>query len=116
MLLLAPVLTPAMTLWLLPVLAVRSYGVAWLALPGLASLSYLTHLNGPQAADYVLPGTPISYRVAEFGLFGLLLLFDLLRRRQIFPSATAWEEDQVWRVSGEQEFEEEAEIRVYQHV
>jgi hypothetical protein len=116
MLLLAPVLTPAMTLWLLPVLAVRSYGVAWLALPGLASLSFLTHLNGPQAADYVLPGTPISYRVVEFGLFGLLLLFDLLQRRQIFPSATAWEEDQVWRVSGGQEFEDEAEVPVYQHV
>ncbi|MHC4409273.1 MAG: hypothetical protein ACYS0E_17185 [Planctomycetota bacterium] len=116
MLLLAPILTPAMTLWLLPVLAVRTFGVAWLALPGLVSLSYLTHLNGPGAADYVLPGTAISYRVLEFGAFGLLLLVDRLRGRQIFPSHAAWEEDQVWQVGAEEDLPYEVEVPVHEHV
>lgn len=115
MLFLAPVLTPAMTLWLLPILAVRVYGIAWLALPALASLSYLTHLNGPDAADYVFPGTAISYRVVEFGLFGLLLLVDRSRRRQMFPSNAAWEEDLVFQVGTEEDLAYEVEVPEYEH-
>jgi len=116
LLFLAPVMTPAMTLWLLPVLVVRSHGVAWLALPGLASLCYLTHLNGPDAADYVLPGTAISYRVLEYGAFGLLLVLDRLRRRAMFPSQAAWEEDQVWRIGPEEETSLELERPVLERV
>lgn len=116
LLFLAPVMTPAMTLWLLPVLVVRCYGVAWLALPGLASLCYLTHLNGPDAADYVLPGTALSYRAIEFGAFALLLLLDRIRGRAMFPSRAAWEEDQVWRIGPEEDAPVETELPVYERV
>ena len=110
LLLLGPMLTPAQTLWLLPVLVVRCYGIAWLALPGLATLSYLTHLEGPMASDYELPGTGISYRVVEFGLFALLLIVDRVARRRLFPDAVAWEDHLVWRVSAEDEQEEQAHV------
>jgi len=103
LLLLAPVLKPAHTLWLLPVLVVRCYGVAWLALPALTTLSYLTHLVGPMASDFDLPGTPFSYRMLEFGAFGLLLLMDRIAGRSIFPDAVAWEEHLVWQVNAADE-------------
>jgi len=113
MLFLAPVVTPAMTLWLLPVLVVRTFGIAWLALPGLASLCYLTHLNGPGAADYVLPGTGVSYRVLVYGGFALLLVVDHFRRRALFPSHAAAEEDLVWRLGAEEDLPYEAEPSAY---
>jgi len=77
------------------------YGLAWLCLPTLATLSYLPHLNGPGAADYELPGTSISYRAVEFGIFGLLLVVDRLRHRELFPTQAAEEEDHTWRVESE---------------
>jgi len=98
LLLLSPVLKPQHTIWLLPILAVRVYGVAWLALPFLTTISYLTHLGGPLAADIALPGTSISFRVVEFGLFGLLLILDRYWMKSLFPDATAYDEHIVWRV------------------
>ena len=86
---------------LLPILAVRMYGLAWLCLPTLATLSYLPHLNGPGAADYEIPGTSISYRVVEFGIFGLLLIVDRLRHRQMFPTQAAEDVDLTWQVESE---------------
>lgn len=76
LLLFSPVLPPWLPLWLLPVLAVRPAGVAWLAFPALVSLSYLTHLEGPEAADLTLAGA-WSFRVFEYGIFGILLVLDL---------------------------------------
>ena len=98
LLLLSPVLQPQHTLWLLPLLAVRVYGVAWLALPALTTLSYLTHLGGPLAADLAIPGTSISFRVVEFGIFGLLLVLDRFWMPALFPGASAYDEHVVWRV------------------
>ncbi|MEM9304990.1 MAG: hypothetical protein AAGE01_22955 [Pseudomonadota bacterium] len=114
MLLLAPVLHPSMTIWLLPILAVRVFGIAWLALPSLTMLGYLTHLSGPGMADYQLPGTPVSYRVLAFGIFGLLLIVDRFRGRQIFPSAAAWEEDLVWRVGAEEDLPIDVELAEFE--
>jgi hypothetical protein len=77
---LGPVLEPAHALWLLPILVVRPSGIAWLLLPGLVSLSYLTHLAGPDAADLPLPllDGRVSFRVVEYGSFVLLALLDLV--------------------------------------
>ena len=80
----SPVLHPRHAIWLLPVLAVRPYGLAWLLLPGLVSLSYLTHLNGPQAADLTFLDGMVSFRAVEFGLFLALLLFDRVWAERLF--------------------------------
>jgi hypothetical protein len=74
----APVLQPQHALWLLPLLVVRFFGTAWIALPGLVSLCYLTHLDGPQQADLVILGGMFSFRVLEYGAVLLLLALDLL--------------------------------------
>ncbi len=84
-LLVSPVVTPAQTLWLLPLLAVRPFGLAWLVLPALASCSALTHLGGPEQADLTLPGGRFSFRLFEYGAFGLLLVLDLLWKGVLFP-------------------------------
>ena len=78
LLLFSPVVHPWLVLWLLPVLAVRPAGIAWLALPVLVSLSYLTHLEGPDAADLTLLGATWSFRIIEYGIFGILLVLDLM--------------------------------------
>jgi hypothetical protein len=85
-LLLGPVLEPAHAIWLLPILVVRPSGVAWMLLPGLVSLSYLTHLSGPDAADLPLPllDGRISFRVIEYGSFALLALLDLVWHPALF--------------------------------
>jgi hypothetical protein len=84
LLVVSPILRPSHAIWLLPVLAVRPNGLAWLALPGLACLSYLTHLEGPNAADLVFLDGEVSFRVFEYGAFAFLLFLDLLWRRSIF--------------------------------
>ncbi len=76
-LVISPILHPAHALWLLPLLAVRAYGVAWLAVPVIASLSYLTHLRGPMAADLPFFQDRISFRVFGYLIFGLLVLVDI---------------------------------------
>jgi hypothetical protein len=106
LLLCSPVLQPQHTIWLLPLLAVRMYGLAWLALPSLASLSYLAQFNGPMASDYLLPGTAISYRLVEFGLFALLLVGDRLWRARLFPRTVAWDEDLAWKLNAADEARE----------
>lgn len=110
----SPVLHPSMTLWLLPILAVRMYGLAWLCLPTLATLSYLPHINGANAADYELPGTSISYRVIEFGIFGVLLIVDRLRHRDLFPTQAAEEEDHTWRVESAAPIDVDEEIPAFE--
>lgn len=81
----SPVVHPWLTIWLLPVLAVRPSGVSWLMLPGLVSLGYLTHLTGPQAADLTLFGGAFSIRLATYGCFALLFVIDLAWGYAIFP-------------------------------
>jgi len=85
LLLVSPILTPAQAMWLLPLLAVRARGLSWLALPGLTSLCYLTHLEGPQASDLTLLDGELSFRAVEYGAFAFLLFLDLLWRGRIFP-------------------------------
>jgi len=85
LLVVSPILRPAQAMWLLPLLAVRPRGLSWLALPGLTSLSYLTHLEGPGACDLTLLDGEISFRVFEYGTFAFLLFLDLLWRGRIFP-------------------------------
>jgi len=85
LLLVSPVLMPSHTLWLLPLLVVRPFGLAWLVLPALASCAALTHLGGPDQADLTLPGGRISFRLFEYGAFGLLLLLDVLWKGVLFP-------------------------------
>jgi hypothetical protein len=85
LLIVSPILRPSQAIWLLPLLAVRPVGLAWLALPGLTCLSYLTHLVGPDASDLTLLDGEFSYRVFEYGAFAFLLFLDLLWRRRIFP-------------------------------
>jgi hypothetical protein len=77
LLVVSPVVHPWLAIWLLPLLAVRPSGVAWLTLPALVCLSYLTHLEGPDAADVTLLGGVASFRAVEYGLFGLLALVDV---------------------------------------
>jgi hypothetical protein len=89
LLIVTPVLQPSHALWLLPLLVVRPYGLAWLALPGLLSISYLTHLAGPDAADLVLADGPLSFRIFEFGTFMVLVLVDLIWRKRLFVDADA---------------------------
>ena len=72
-------------------LCVRPFGLTWLALPGIISLSYLTHLAGPFEADLWIGNGKISFRVIEFGLIGMLLLLDLLWFRVLFGSREASE-------------------------
>lgn len=84
LLIVSPVLQPWHALWLLPLMVVRPSGVAWLALPALVCLSYLTHLVGPDAADLTLAGGVLSFRVFEFGLFVVLLAVDHFSRRRVF--------------------------------
>jgi hypothetical protein len=84
LLLVSPVLQPPQALWLLPILVVRPAGISWLALPGLTCLSYLTHLEGPQAADLTFLDGEMSFRAFEYGAFAFLLFIDLLWRRRIF--------------------------------
>ncbi|HEX5138983.1 MAG TPA: hypothetical protein VFY93_18585 [Planctomycetota bacterium] len=85
LLVVSPILTPSQAIWLLPLLAVRPVGLAWLALPALTCLSYLTHLEGPDACDLTILDGEFSYRVFEYGAFAFLLFLDLLWRRRIFP-------------------------------
>ncbi|MGH7162415.1 MAG: hypothetical protein ACREID_02940, partial [Planctomycetota bacterium] len=82
-----PILHPWHALWLLPILVVRP-AISWLALPGLVSLSYLTHLHGPAAADLAFPRGGLSFRVVEFGLFGTLWALDMLWRPVLFRHET----------------------------
>jgi len=63
---------------------VHPFGLGWLALPGLVSLTYLTHLNGPTAADLLVGKHAISFRVVEYGALGLLLFLDLLWGARLF--------------------------------
>lgn len=85
LLVVSPILRPSQAIWLLPLLAVRPVGLSWLALPGLTCLSYLTHLEGPDAADLTILDGEFSFRVFEYGAFAFLLFLDLLWRRRIFP-------------------------------
>jgi hypothetical protein len=62
---------------------VRLRGSAWIALPGLVSLCYLTHLDGPQQADLLLLGGTLSFRALEYGALMLLLALDLLWRPHV---------------------------------
>jgi hypothetical protein len=64
-------------MWVLPLLVARPAGLAWLALPGLCVLSYLTHIAGPDAADLTMFGTLVSFRVFEWGTFLTLLVYDI---------------------------------------
>ncbi len=82
----SPVVTPGHALWLLPLLVVRPFGLAWLMLPLLVSSSALTHLAGPEQADLTLPGGRFSFRIFEYGAFGLLLVLDLLWKKTLFPA------------------------------
>jgi hypothetical protein len=66
-------------------LAVRPSGISWLMLPGLVSLSYLTHLSGPEAADLTLFGGQLSIRLATYGAFAALLVVDAVWGRAILP-------------------------------
>jgi hypothetical protein len=84
LLIVSPVLQPWHALWLLPLMVVRPSGLAWLAVPTLVSLSYLTHLVGPDASDLTLAGGALSFRVFEFGLFGVFLAIDHFSRRRVF--------------------------------
>jgi len=84
LLLLQPVLLPQHALWLLPLLVVRP-ALSWLLLPGVLATAHLTHLRGPEAADLPILGGRVSFRVLEFGLFGLLWLLDILWRPVLFP-------------------------------
>jgi len=85
LLVVSPILRPSQALWLLPILVVRPAGLSWLALPALTCLSYLTHLEGPDAADLTLLDGELSFRVFEYGFFAFLLFLDLIWRRRIFP-------------------------------
>jgi len=87
LLIVSPVLHPWLAIWLLPVLAIRPMGLAWLSLPTLVCLSYLTHLRGPQEADLTFLGDEFSFRLLEYGIFGVLVLVDLLFRKTIFSRA-----------------------------
>jgi hypothetical protein len=88
LLVVSPVLHPWHALWLLPLMVVRPSGLAWLALPTLVCLSYLTHLVGPDASDLTLGGGALSFRVFEFGLFGAFLAVDHFSRRRVFHVRT----------------------------
>ena len=81
--------------------------------PTLVSLSYLTHLVGPDAADLTLGGGVLSFRIFEFGLFGVLLAIDHFSRRRVFhlqkipvATQTVREDDSQHR----QDVLEEAEV------
>ena len=80
----SPVLQPQHALWLLPILVVRPMGLAWLALPGILSLCYLTHLAGPDAADLTVAGGKLSFRLFEYLLLLGLIAIDVLWRRELF--------------------------------
>ncbi len=85
LLVVSPILRPAQAMWLLPLLAVQPKGLAWLALPGLTCLSYLTHLEGPNASDLTLLDGELSVRAFEYGAFAFFLFLDLLWRGRILP-------------------------------
>ncbi|MFQ5845566.1 MAG: hypothetical protein ACE5JG_11330 [Planctomycetota bacterium] len=105
-LIVSPVLHPWHALWLLPVLAVRP-APSWILLPGIVSVSYVTHLAGPQAADFTLLGGKLSFRVLEFGGFALLWLLDRLWRPVLLGSD---EEDEPGDVEdGLLDFQESAD-------
>jgi len=89
LLVVSPVLQPWHALWLLPLMVVRPSGLAWLAVPTLVCLSYLTHLVGPDAADLTLGGGALSFRVFEWGLFGVFLAIDRFSRRRVFHLQSA---------------------------
>jgi len=84
MLLVSPVLQPNHALWLLPILVVRPMGLAWFMLPGILSICYLTHLAGPDAADLMLAGGSISFRLLEYVVLGGFIVIDILWRRRLF--------------------------------
>ncbi|NJN14112.1 MAG: hypothetical protein HC813_00105 [Planctomycetes bacterium] len=119
-LLLGPMLTPAQSLWLLPLLVVRPAGISWLMLPALVSTSYLTHLAGPDAADLTLLDGKLSFRLFEYGAFALLLLLDLLWREVLLPmpesaqpgrALPAVEEDLAVDILDHEQAEAEASLR-----
>ncbi|MGQ0614712.1 MAG: hypothetical protein ACT4PV_13330 [Planctomycetaceae bacterium] len=87
-LLFQPVLLPQHALWLLPLLVVRP-ALSWLLLPAVLVTAHLTHLRGPDSADLPILGGRVSFRVLEFGLFGLLWLLDVLWRPVLFPMPKA---------------------------
>lgn len=84
MLFLGPAAHPWHALWLLPILALRP-AFSWCLLPGILSLSYLTHLQGPHAADLALGGGKVSFRAIEYGAFALLWLLDVVWRPVLVP-------------------------------
>lgn len=84
LLLVTPVLHPWHAVWLLPILALRPSGIAWLAFPGLVVLSYLTQLEGPDAADLTFAGGHLSFRLIEYGVFLLLVLVDYGTHNRFF--------------------------------
>ena len=103
LLVVSPVLHTWHVLWLLPIMVVRPSGIAWLALPVLVTLSYLTHLVGPDAADLTLSDGTFSFRVFEYGILGLLLVVDFVSRNRLFTApnlehhqTTGTEEDLLW--------------------
>jgi hypothetical protein len=98
--LLGPVAHPWHALVLLPLLAVRP-SIAWLALPGVLCLSHLTHLQGPRAGDLTLFGGTVSFRLFEYGLFGGLLVLDLLFGTTLFSRAPETAEEEAPRGFGD---------------
>lgn len=88
MVLLGPTVHPWHALWLLPVVTVR-HSFAWLALPAVLCLSYLTHIEGPREADLTMLDGKLSFRAFEYGLFAALLALDLLWRRTLFTRVAA---------------------------
>jgi len=81
----SPVLQAWHAVWILPILVLRPSGVAWLALPGLVCMSYVTHLAGPTAADFTVFSDSLSFRVVEYGLFVGLVALDLCVGRRLLP-------------------------------
>lgn len=102
----SPVLKPSHALWLLPILVLRPMGISWLMLPGLLSISYLTHLVGPDAADLTLPGGLLSFRVFEFGALLALLVVDAIWGRSMFlePDETAAKRREIVQIEHELEY------------
>ena len=81
----SPVVNPWYLLWVLPFAAIFPSAWAWTA-SGAVLLSYLTGIN---LDDYTLQAyqQPAWVRWLEFGLIGLALVYDLIRRRWSSPAA-----------------------------
>ena len=95
----------------------RPSGLAWLLLPTLVSLSYLTHLVGPQAADLTFMGGALSFRVVEYGLFAFLLVLDRIWGAQLFEPPAGAEAAAPLGIGTEEdlEFEYGATLDAYEY-